>query len=137
MNKPNEPWKLDTNNKYTEVIKSLFALATASLLLPVFLARNFLAIESKVPLIDVFSCSIYLAWIAFAISIVSCIFFQYLSAKWIRIAWGKKAGIFCCSNNEESTIELLMEISFAVSSVMFCLGIGFTMYFFSTYASGL
>jgi hypothetical protein len=137
MNQPSEPWKLDTNNKYTEVIKSLFALATASLLLPVFLARNFLAIEPKIPLIDVFSSSIYLAWFAFATSIVFCMFFQYLSAKWIRIAWGKEAGIFFYSNNKESTIELLLEISFAISSIMFCLGIFFTMYFFSTYAGGL
>jgi hypothetical protein len=137
MNQPREPWKLDTNNKYTEVIKSIFALSTASLLLPVFLARNFLSIDSKVPLIELFSCSIYFAWIAFSISIFSCLFFQYLSAKWIRIAWGKEAGIFCWKNNKESTIELLMEISFAISSIAFCLGIIFTMCFFSTYASGL
>ena len=89
-----EPWKRDTNSKYSEVVKTIMGLSTASLLLPVFMAREFLGIETKKPLVDVLGCSVYWAWGLLALSIFASIFFLYLSAKWIRIAWGKEAGIF-------------------------------------------
>lgn len=114
-----EPWKLDTNGKYADVVKTLMGLSTASLLLPVFMARNFLAIEASKPLVEIFTCSIYWAWFLFGVSILAGVFFQYLSAKWVRIAWDKEAGIFWSKNTTESTIERCMEFSFWACVLMF------------------
>lgn len=107
--KMKEPWKLDTNSKYSEVVKTIMGLSTASLLLPVFMARDFLGIEAKTPLIKVLGCSVYWAWGFLAISILASIFFLYLSAKWVRLAWGKEAGIFWSKSTNESTVEILMD----------------------------
>jgi hypothetical protein len=132
-----EPWKLDTNSKYSEVVKTIMGLSTASLLLPVFMARDFLGIESKTPLIEVLGCSVYLAWFFLSASILASIFFLYLSAKWVRIAWGRKAGIFWLKNTSESTVEFVMEISFWSSVLLFGAGLISTIYFFVKYANGL
>lgn len=131
--KVREPWKVDTNNKYSEVVKSIMGLATASVFLPVFLAREFLGIESEIPLKSVLGCSVYWSWALLAASILAGVFFIYLSAKWVRIAWGKEAGILWSSNTRETTVECLMEISFWLSVVLFCVGIFLTIWFFATY----
>lgn len=135
MNQPKEPWKIDTNAKYSDVMKSILGLATASLMLPVVMSRNFLAIKSTIPLSEVLSCSIYISWIAFGLSIISCVMFQYLSAKWVRIAWGKPAGIFFCKHTSEKRTESLMEGSFWLAVLSFLLGIFLTIYYFLNYSS--
>lgn len=128
-----EPWKLDTNSKYSEVVKTIMGLSTASLLLPVFMAREFLGVDEKTPLIKVLGCSVYWAWLLLAISILASVFFLYLSAKWVRIAWGKEAGLFWAKSTKESTIEKLMEISLWGSILLFGLGLFLTIYFFVNY----
>ena len=133
-NQLKEPWKLDTNCKYVDVVKTIIGLSTASLLLPVFMVRNFLPIETSKPLTEVFTCSIYWSWSLFGASILAGILFQYLSAKWVRIAWGKEAGIFWSSKTKESTIELFMEISFWVVVFAFLLGIFLTIVYFVNYS---
>lgn len=132
-----EPWKKDTNNKYSEVMKSIMGLSTASLLLPVFLSRNFLSIEITKPLTEVFGCFIYAAWILFGVSILSGILFQYLSAKWVRLAWGQKAGMFWSEDTSETTIERCMECSFWLSIITFIIGIILTILYFVTFSNGL
>jgi len=132
-----EPWKRDTNSKYSEVVKTIMGLSTASLLLPVFMAREFLGIETKNPLVDVLGCSVYWAWGLLAFSIFASISFLYLSAKWVRIAWGKEAGIFWSKNTSESTVETLMEISFWSCVLLFGIGFFLTIMFFVNYANGL
>lgn len=134
---PKEPWKIDTNGKYIDVVKTIMGLSTASLLLPVFLAREFLGIESKQPLADVFSCSIYWAWFLLGASLLAGVFFQYLSAKWVRIAWGKEAGIFFSKSTKESTVELLMEISFWFCVLLFGSGLALTLVYFVGFSNGL
>lgn len=137
MSKLKEPWKLDTNGKYSDVVKTVMPLATASLLLPVFLARELLGIDGKRPLVEVFSCSIYSAWFLLGGSILAGVFFQYLSAKWVRIAWGKKAGIFFSKDTQESTVELWMEISFWTCVLLFGLGLILTLEYFVRYTKVL
>ena len=132
-----EPWKLDTNSKYSEVVKTIMGLSTAALLLPVFMAREFLGIKSTIPLINILGCSIYWSWGLLATSILFSIFFLYLSAKWVRIAWGKKAGIFWVKSTKESTVELLMEISFWFCVLLFGIGLFLAISFFVNYANGL
>ena len=132
----NEPWKRDTNDKYSEVVKTIMGLATASLLLPVFMSREFLGINNAVPLQNILGCSVYWAWGLLGLSIFSGVFFLYLSAKWIRIAWGKEAGIFWAKSTKEPTIEVLMEISFWLCVLMFFLGLLLSVMFFVTYKGG-
>lgn len=132
-----EPWKLDTNSKYSDVVKTIMGLSTASLLLPVFMARDFLGIDANTPLINVLGCSVYWAWGLLSVSILASVFFLYLSAKWVRIAWGKDAGIFWSKSTNESKVECLMEISFWASVLLFGVGVFLTVYFFVKYAGGL
>lgn len=72
-----------------------------------------------------------------AISILAGVFFLYLSAKWVRIAWGKEAGLFWEKNTSESTIECLMEISLWGSILLFGFGLFLTIYFFTNYSGSL
>lgn len=131
LKEPKHPWRLDTNNRYGEVVKTLIGLSTASLLLPVFFTRNFLLVGAETPLKDVFSYSLYFAWILLALSILSGVFFQYLSAKWVRLAWGQPAGLFFSENTKEETIERWMEFSFWSCVIAFLSGIFITIYFFT------
>ena len=132
-----EPWKRDTNSKYSEVVKTIISLSTASLLLPVFFARGFLGIKTEIPLIKVFGCSIYWAWGLLTVSILSGIFFYYLSAKWLRKAWGKQAGIFWSKDTPSLKIETLMELSFWLCVLLFGIGLFLTVAFFVSYENGL
>ncbi|MFX0204220.1 MAG: hypothetical protein ACFFCW_49620 [Candidatus Hodarchaeota archaeon] len=130
---PTHPWRLDTNERYRDVVKTIMSLSTASLLLPVFFARNFLAIDAHTPLYSVFTRSIYCSWGMFALSIASGLFFQYLSAKWVRLAWNQPAGIFFSPNTKEDTVERCMEISFWITPIAFIVGLTLTIWFFVTF----
>lgn len=130
-----EPWKADTNGKYSEVVKAIMGLATASLLLPVFMAREFLGIQPNTPLVKVLGGSVYFGWFFLATSILAGVFFLYLSAKWLRLAWGKNAGLFFSNSTSESTIERLMETSFWCCIGFFAIGLGVTIWFFTSYTA--
>ncbi len=131
-----EPWKKDTNEKYNDLLKSVVNLSTASLLLPVFLTRTFLNISSETPLSEIFTCSIYIAWLFQALSILCGLFFQYCSAKWLRKAHGKNAGLFLSNDTKESKIECFMEWSFWLCIIFFGAGLISTTSFFLTYQEG-
>ena len=123
MESMNEPWKKDSNDRYLDTVKSVMGLSTASLVLPVFFSRNFLGIPSDTPLSCILGQSIYWAWGLLALSILSGIFFQYLSAKWVRIAWGKPAGIFWSENTSSNKIERCMEVGLWLCILGFLSGV--------------
>lgn len=131
----NDPWKKDTNDKYVDLVKTVMGLSTASLFLPVLLTREFLGIKEKVALRDVFTPSVYWSMGLLAFAILCDIIFLYLSAKWIRTAWGKPAGILFSDDTKESTIEIWMEISFWISVLAFAAGLMFQLCFFVAYRS--
>ena len=133
MSEMKQPWKKDTNDRYLDMVKSVVNLSTASLLLPVFLARNFIDIHKDTPLVSVFGCSIYTAWLLLVLSIISGLVYQYLSAKWLRIAWGEKAGILWSKDTSESTVENCMEWNLWMCVAFFIFGVAFTLYFFTTF----
>ena len=60
--KAEQPWRLDTNERYREVVRLIVGLSSAALLLPVFLAREFLGIAATKPLKEVFSGLVYVSW---------------------------------------------------------------------------
>lgn len=107
-------------------------MSTASLLLPVFFAREFLAIDKNVPLKSVLGKSVYASWVLFGIAIFSGVLFHYLSAKWARLAWGKEV-TFLWAKRSDEFIEKLMEASFWATVFGFFGGLMFIVGFFLFY----
>ena len=107
-------------------------LSTASLLLPVFFAREFLGVGKDTPLKDVFGCSIYWSWALSGLVIFSGIVFHFLSAKWARLAWGQKAGILGVDVSK-NTVEGTMNVFFWVAVLAFMVGLALVIGFFVTY----
>ncbi len=131
---PKHPWRLDTNDRYRDVVRTVMGLSTASLLLPVFFAREFLGIESKTALKTVFGAGVYWSWGLLSLSILAGIIFLYLSAKWVRLAWDQPVGILGISASE-NCVERTMEICFWVTAIAFIVGLGLIVQFFVTYAA--
>jgi hypothetical protein len=109
-------------------------LSTASLLLPVFFAREFLGIESKMALKVVFGAGVYWSWLLLGISILSGIFFHYLSAKWIRLAWEQPVTVFCIPASD-NFVEKAMEVCFWATGIAFVVALALIVQFFVTYAA--
>jgi len=131
--KPKYPWRLDTNERYREVTRTIMGLATASLFLPVFLAREYLGEKSETSLEVALGTSVFCwAWGLFGLSIFSGIVFHYLSAKWARMAWGKKAGVLGFDASE-TFVERAMEIFFWVTALAFLVGLVIVLVFFLNY----
>jgi hypothetical protein len=107
-------------------------LSTASLLLPVFFAREFLGVEKGTPLKNVLGCSVYWSWALLGLAIFSGIVFHFLSAKWARLAWEQKAGIFGFDVSK-NTVEGAMNVFFWVSALAFMVGLALVIGFFVTY----
>ncbi len=126
--KPKYPWRLATNERYREVVRTLMGLSTASLLLPVLFAREFLGIDGKTPLKHVIGATVYCSWVLLGISIVFGLAFHYLSAKWVRLAWGRNAGIWGFPTNEK-IVERALDFFFWATAVTFASGLGFAVAF--------
>jgi hypothetical protein len=77
--KPKYPWRLDTNERYREVVRTLMGLSTAVLLLPVFFAREFLGLEPRVPLNVVLTGSVYWSWAFLGFAVFAGVVFHFLS----------------------------------------------------------
>jgi hypothetical protein len=132
--KPKYPWRLATNERYRDVVKTLMTLSTASLLLPVFFAREFLGVEGKVPLKDVVGWPVYWSWVLLGLAIFSGIAFHFLSAKWVRLAWGQEAGFWGFPVNEKS-IEGSLDFFFWSTALTFMSGFAFVLAFLFGYGS--
>jgi len=131
---PKYPWRLDTNDRYREVVRTVMGLSTASLFLPVFFAREFLGIESRTALKTVLGASVYWSWVLLGLSILSGIVFHYLSAKWVRLAWEQPVTVLCIAASE-NFVEKAMEACFWFTGVAFVAGLFFIVQFFATYAA--
>lgn len=132
-NEPIHPWRIDTNDRYRETVTTVMGLSTASLLLPVFLARNLLGVPEATPLNNVFSSAAYWSWGLFGVSILSGILFCFFSAKWVRTAWGKPVSVL---RNEvsENCIEVALEWFFWLTMLPFLAGLVLSIVFFVQYA---
>src|SRR5258708_2355517 len=109
-------------------------LSTASLLLPVFFAREFLGIESKTALRTVFGAGVYWSWILLGLSILSGIVFHSLSAKWVRLAWEKPVTVFCVPASD-NFVEKALEVCFWITGIAFVVALMLIVHFFATYAA--
>jgi hypothetical protein len=131
---PKYPWRLDTNDRYRETVTTIMGLSTAALLLPVFLAREFLGIKVDVALKNVFTCAVYWSWGLLGFSIFSGVVFCFLSAKWARLAWGEPVGVFGIDASD-LFIEWALMVFFWSTALGFLAGLGLTVQFFVSYAS--
>lgn len=132
---PLYPWRLDTNERYREVVKILMNLSTASLILPIFFLRDILEIPKSQPLYQVLTCKIYFSWISLSLAILFGITFFYASAKWVRLAWGKEAGFFG-RKTTDNFVEKLLNFCFVGTILSFVLGLALTIWFVVSFRQG-
>jgi hypothetical protein len=133
--RPSSPWRLDTNDRYRELVALVIGLSTAALLLPVFLARDVLGIPETKPLVEVLTTSVYFSWGLLGTAILLGIAFHIVSAKWVRLAWSQPASIFCIQLSEQSC-ESSLEVTFWGAILAFIAGLTNTMWFFVTSVPG-
>jgi hypothetical protein len=129
------PWRLDTNERYREVVRTLMGLSTASLLLPVFFAREFLSIDAKTPLREVLGPSVYWSWALLGFAVFFGVVFHYLSAKWVRLAWGQEAQVFWIKVSDPF-VDRALDLCFWATVIFFFAGVGLIVMFFVAYAPG-
>ncbi|HBY58546.1 MAG TPA: hypothetical protein DEH78_01910 [Solibacterales bacterium] len=131
---PVHPWRLATNERYRDVVKTLMTLSTASLLLPVFFAREFLGVDGKTPLKDIATQSLYWSWAMLSLAIFSGIVFHFLSAKWIRLAWGQEAHVFWV-RVEDRFVDKALDVFFWGTVVGFIAGLASVLFFLFGYGA--
>ena len=126
-NIPKEQWKIDVNDRYQKVVSTIMGLATASLIFPVLFLRNFLSVPQEKPLVNYLCGLVYWSWSFLVLSIVSGTIFYYLSAKWVKHAWGQKTW------PSSKCIENILDLTFWLEILFFLLGIGLFVLFAATY----
>jgi len=132
--KPKYPWRLATNERYRDVVKNLMTLSTASLLLPGFVAKEFLGVSKDVTLKSFVGWPIYWSWTFLGLAIFSGIVFHYLSAKWVRLAWGQETAAWGIPVTE-SFVEGALHVCFWLTASTFMLGLGFVVAFLFGYGA--
>jgi hypothetical protein len=133
ISEPKYPWRLDTNDRYRELVSAILSLSTAALLLPVFFAREFLGVSGEKTLAGVFSCEVYLAWTLLGMAVLSCICFFFFSAKWARLAWNQPVGLFT-KPISEAFVERALELFLWLAIIGFLSGVALTIVFWVSYA---
>jgi hypothetical protein len=131
---PPYPWRLDTNSRYKDAVKVVVDLSTAVLIVPVFFLRNILAVPQEYPLVQLLNFKVYLSWASLALAILSGFIFFYFSGKWVRMAWGQKAGFFK-QDLSEKVVEGVLDWSFVLTIAFFASGLGCMMWFVVTFSS--
>jgi hypothetical protein len=95
-------------------------------------ARELLGVEPIKPLKSVLGAGVYWAWGLLLLSLFAGVVFHFLSAKWVRIAWGQSAGLFGIPVSE-TFVERALEVSFWTTAASFLIGVLLTVLSFSTY----
>jgi len=107
-------------------------LSTASLVIPIFFLRILLAIPDKQPLIGVLNYRVYCSWGCLGLAIIFGFLFYYASGKWVRLAWGQKAGFFRIGTTDKF-VEKFLDFTFVAAILMFVLGLAFILWFVITF----
>jgi hypothetical protein len=121
-----EKWRIETSDRYSKIVTSVISLATGSLVLPALFLRDFLGVPVETALLRSLNSSAYEAWICLAASIFLGLTYQWLSVKWIKLAWGQKISL------SEHRLECLLDTSFVGMAMLFIAGIGLLVRFFVT-----
>src|SRR5438067_1627570 len=85
LNEPAEiEWRLKVNATYQEVMKTLMNLVSASLVLPFFFIRNFVAAKPGEIVAKPLLNWAYYSWSCFFVSLGCCLAFFWISAKYVK-----------------------------------------------------
>jgi predicted permease len=85
---PKDAWEFTVNSTYQDVMKTFMSLVTASLVLPLFLIRNFVRVPEGRPIADHLRPSAYWSWALLFLSLVCCMVFFWVSAKYVKVLSG-------------------------------------------------
>jgi hypothetical protein len=119
-------WKSKAIAEYQKVIAALLSLSSATIGLPVFLMRDFLAIDKNVPLKQVLTLPIYASWAFLAAAIFACIIYYHFCAKWLKEAYG--GPVFLSA----AQINCILDLAFWTAAMGYVLGFACLMYFLVT-----
>jgi hypothetical protein len=127
---PENAWQLRVNTTYQDAMKTFMSLVTASLVLPLFLIRNFLNVEKGKPLSSYLGDSAWGFWGSMALSLLCCMVFFYASAKYVKVVSGGAETFFGLVDLCEPFFENLRDFSVWGSAISFLAGLIFlTRYF--------
>lgn len=114
---PEDEWKLKVNAQYQDAMKIVLNLATACLVLPIFLMQNLTSIkpgERKIHL----NCWAYASWIFLFASIAFGLLFYYYSTKYVKVVCaGYKKGL------SEGEIEIRRDVFIWLIFIAFLVGL--------------
>ena len=132
-------WQIPTNQQYQEAMKIVVNLATASLVLPMALIKNFLNLGPHEPVEGRLNVWAYLSLGLFLSSLVWSMVFVWASAKFVKLVYGgaekcTKLTKFLCGGKEfersEKFFETTRDIMAALSIASFAAGLFFLLVFF-------
>lgn len=112
------------NASYQKVVDTIISLASAALVLPVLILRDFMGIDDDKALMTFLNWKAWIAWMALGLSIALGAGYYFSSAKWT------KNGQPISPNNRWVRV---LDWTFWSSVVMFILGIGMLMAFLVTF----
>jgi putative oxidoreductase len=115
-------WKLDVNDRYQKAVGVVVSLSTAALTLPIFFLKDIVDKKGLHSIAQVLSLSVYLGWVLLSISVLSGIIYYFCSAKWVKLAWGQRADIFCI-NVTEVSVERMLDVSYFLMMTGFLGGV--------------
>ena len=136
------PWRLDSTDRYREVLRVIMGLSTGVLIVPVFFLRDVLNISNE-QISQVLNPKIYISWGSLGLSITFGLIYFYASAKYIRLAWGQHAKLFGKDSNDYEDKEVgkkrigkfvdnILRYSFWCAIFTFYLGVVLVLWFIVT-----
>ncbi len=126
---PDEPvhkWRIETNDRYNKIVSSVISLATAALIVPALLLREFLGVPKEKALVPFLTCAAYTAWVCLLLSILLGLFYSWVSVKWVKFAWGQTISV------SERVLECALNVLFVLMGLLFLVGVAATVWFFVT-----
>ncbi|MEH6473468.1 MAG: hypothetical protein V7752_19735 [Halopseudomonas sp.] len=127
-------YMIDVNDRYQKGVGLITSLSTAALVLPIIFLKDIINISSinhgdaenskpeLISIAEVLTDQVYLGWQFLSAAITFGVIYYYLSAKWVKLAWGETPDIFWIDTNQ-GFVEFLLDISYLAMFVFFALGL--------------
>ena len=121
--------KEKANSAYQKVMDTVVTLAIGSLVMPTLFLRTFMGIKEGVALIHHLNGLVYFAWLGLVVSAFSAAVYYFLSAKWLKQAYGLPVKI------SEVRLEKGLDWAFWIAVAALIIGLSLLMAFFLTYTT--
>jgi hypothetical protein len=109
-------WMVDVNQRYQKVVDLLISLSTAALVLPPLFLQQFLGVQTE-PLALFMDKWAWGSLASFGLAILLGIAFHWLSAKWIKRAWGQPTVL------SQRALERCLDITLVGACLAFVAGL--------------